>query len=367
MIKSITLKNFFSFEEQTVRLNPKVNLLVGINGSGKSNFIKAFELLRFGINEGSVKSLINGKWKGIGKVKNFSAIDKEPIILELLTENVLADNNDKKILYRIKINDSNHAEENLSIIDGEHQLKIGNHNPKDEGLLLEGLWTLKSTEIKEFKHVIKEVLVYEDIDLEKAITYNDISDEENYNKLRPTFDNLSGLLHKMSTDENTKEIFNEIQNKINDINVNLNDIEFRVNGHNQLRIQVKDIRKNLMLDLNSISDGTLKFIVLMSIFYNPNRGNIICIEEPENNLHPDMINTIAKGIKHASQTSQMIVSTHSPFLLNAFELEDILVFENDEKNNTIVKELSQDNFGEWAEDYTVGSLWLNGLIGGKRW
>ena len=79
MIKSITLKNFFSFEEQTVRLNPKVNLLVGINGSGKSNFIKAFELLRFGINEGTMQNLINGHW-GSKRIWNLGDLKKEKLI-----------------------------------------------------------------------------------------------------------------------------------------------------------------------------------------------------------------------------------------------------------------------------------------------
>lgn len=107
--------------------------------------------------------------------------------------------------------------------------------------------------------------------------------------------------------------------------------------------------------------------MLLAILLNPERGNIICLDEPEIGLHPDMISGVAKLIKQAAaEGTQIFVATHSPMLLNAFELEDIIVFEKDKDNKTIIKRPSSDDF-EADETRLPGFLWLSGRIGGTRW
>ena len=73
-----------------------------------------------------------------------------------------------------------------------------------------------------------------------------------------------------------------------------------------------------------ISDGTLRFLLLESIFYNPLRGLFVAIDDPERGLHPDMIRSVAEMIKYSTRQTQVIIATHSPHLLNLFELEDFL-------------------------------------------
>jgi len=80
-----------------------------------------------------------------------------------------------------------------------------------------------------------------------------------------------------------------------------------------------------------------------------------------------MIRSVAKMIKSASIASQIIVATHSALLLNAFELEDILVFEKNDRNETQIMRYSEDDFKYRTGDFLPGQLWLNGEIGGKRW
>jgi len=374
MIKSITLKNFFSFEEQTVRLNPKVNLLVGINGSGKSNFIKAFELLRFGINEGTMQDLITSHW-GNKRIWNLGDIKQEkPIEFEFSIdkENFL---NGKKeledLLYGLEIKDSCYFEEKLKIsgevIQTRQGVRVTGQSTNDN--LLDDSWVISDRNIGKFKNLIKQIEIYENIDISKqgAQQPNKLENRENYNRLSPLFNNLAGLLNTMSIKPETEEAFDKIYQSINNIHTYLEGVHFGLNGNKELYIQIKNLPQNLMMGLENVSSGTIKFLVLMSILYNPNRGNIVCIEEPEDDLHPDMINAVAEGIKHAAETSQMVISTHSPFLLNAFKLEDILVFKNDKNNNTVVTELSQKDFGEWKHSFTAGQAWLNGLIGGTRW
>ena len=121
------------------------------------------------------------------------------------------------------------------------------------------------------------------------------------------------------------------------------------------------------IDALHISDGTLKFMLLMSIFYNPERGLLVGIDEPESCLHPDMIRSVAKMMKSAARSSQIIVATHSPLLLNSFELDDILVFEKNDNNETTINRYSEADFEEREGELLPGQMWLNGDIGGKRW
>lgn len=117
-----------------------------------------------------------------------------------------------------------------------------------------------------------------------------------------------------------------------------------------------------------ISDGTLRFLLLLAIFYNPERGKLVFIDEPEIGLHPDMINSIAKGIKYAAANgTQMIINTHSPLLLNSFDVDDVFIYEKDRDNETTVHVNGDDDFPEVDEGVTVGQLWMMGKLGGTRW
>ncbi len=371
MIKSITLKNFFSFEEQTVRLNPKVNLLVGINGSGKSNFIKAFELLRFGINEGTVHTKIND-WGGMGKVRNFANREAEKIGLELvLNSKAYAKETGEDLQYELsttKGGDLYVWMEKVSKGENEKIEVVREKALLSGSQLLDIEWVTGNHEMEMFENFLRQIVIYETIDTtENGVKKtNKAKRNGEVERLSQDFKNLADLLHSMSKSPKRRAAFEEIEKVVNRVNINFKGIRFKItNGF--LEMLVEDVANKWLIGVENLSDGTLKFITLMSVLYNPNRGNIVCLEEPEDGLHPDMINMLAEGIKHASQTSQIIVSTHSPFLLNSFELEDVLVFENKKNNNTIVTELSQKDFGEWKYDFTVGQAWLNGLIGGTRW
>ena len=94
---------------------------------------------------------------------------------------------------------------------------------------------------------------------------------------------------------------------------------------------------------------------------------MVCLDEPEMGLHPDMIFSVANFIKRAAKESQIILATHSPLLLNDFDIEDLLIFEKNNDNQTIIVEKTEEDIEQWVNKFTVGQLWMKGLIGGKRW
>ncbi len=119
-------------------------------------------------------------------------------------------------------------------------------------------------------------------------------------------------------------------------------------------------------DAASLSDGTLRFIVLAALFLQPKelRPSLILVDEPELGLHPYAIQLLASMIKQAATDSQVIVSTQSPTLLDHFEPEDVLVADR-VGHATEIHRLERGHLQEWLADYSLGQLWEKNELGGR--
>jgi predicted ATPase len=119
----------------------------------------------------------------------------------------------------------------------------------------------------------------------------------------------------------------------------------------------------------SLSDGTLKLLCLLAVLVDPNPPPLVCIEEPEVGLHPDAIREIAGLLTDASARTQLIITTHSPTLIDALsdQPEAVVICERDFDRFTQFRRLDRSKLEEWLERYTLGELWQKGEIGGNRW
>lgn len=117
-----------------------------------------------------------------------------------------------------------------------------------------------------------------------------------------------------------------------------------------------------------LSDGTLRYLCLLTILCHPEPPPLVCIEEPELGLHPDILPTIAELLIDASQRTQLVVTTHSDTLISALSEvpESVLVCERDQKG-THLRRLKQEPLSDWLDRYTLGEVWRMGEIGGVRW
>jgi predicted ATPase len=115
-----------------------------------------------------------------------------------------------------------------------------------------------------------------------------------------------------------------------------------------------------------LSDGTLRFLALLAILLNPQSATLICIEEPELGLHPDAMSLLADLLTEASEKTQLIVTTHSDVLVSALteHVESVLVCEYLE-NGTTLQRLETDKLKFWLEKYRLGEVWRLGKIGGN--
>ena len=126
---------------------------------------------------------------------------------------------------------------------------------------------------------------------------------------------------------------------------------------------------NVPIPASKLSDGTIRFISLLTILLNPNPPSLICIEEPELGIHPDAISIIAELLKDASRKTQLIITTHSDYLVDQFTdiPESVLIFDKDKNAGTTIKRLNKEELSLWLEDYKLGQAWLSGAFGGTRW
>ena len=117
---------------------------------------------------------------------------------------------------------------------------------------------------------------------------------------------------------------------------------------------------------SSLSDGSLRFIVLATLFLQPEslRPSLILVDEPELGLHPFAITLLAAMIQQAAANTQVILSTQSPQLLDHFAPEDVLVAERI-AGGTQLTRLDSNRLAEWLEDYSLGQLWEKNEIGGR--
>ncbi|WP_204106024.1 MULTISPECIES: AAA family ATPase [Spirulina sp. CCY15215] len=405
MISKVTLENFFSFRHSTIiELNSDVNILLGINGSGKSNFLKAIQLLYESIIGNGLEKIFLKNWSGFDTVANFGEdgkdyiklsfeFDKEAIAKATNQEGFKFPNNPiyemtiyksglssyylQEKLYSISTSanknnfmfmDMNNAR---GIISTREEEKVGIQSYPQESKQM----TFKSTEpiLKQIsdperfyplftlQRALEETSVYYYFDTTFPSPIRQPSSYGTETKLLPDGQNLMTILNHIKNNHSLD--YDRIEESIGKINPHFKDISFNFIGSKlYLSLREQHLRKSVSVE--HISEGTLSYLLLLSILFNPERGNLICIDEPETSLHPDMINTIANAIKQASKETQLIITTHSPLLLNLFDAENIVVFEKNDRNETEVNTKFQEEFDE---KLLVGQAWLQGLIGGKRW
>ncbi len=126
--------------------------------------------------------------------------------------------------------------------------------------------------------------------------------------------------------------------------------------------------KDIPYSSSRLSDGTLRYLVLLAILLDPDPPPLICIEEPELGLHPDLISNITKLLIEASSRTQLIITTHSELLIDGLSKtpESVVVCEKI-NGETVLTRLEPERLKIWLDKYRLGEVWLRGELGGVRW
>jgi predicted ATPase len=181
-------------------------------------------------------------------------------------------------------------------------------------------------------------------------------------RLREDFANLGLVLNRMRRNPLLK---NTPIEHLRDIYEGVDDFDVSVEGGT---VQVFFAEGRYTIPATRLSDGSLRYLCLLAILCDPAPPPLICIEEPELGLHPDILPKIADLLVQASARTQLIVTTHSDVLIDALteRPEAVLVCEK-HAGQTEVRRLSTDELSAWLTKYRLGELWMRGELGGTRW
>jgi predicted ATPase len=117
-----------------------------------------------------------------------------------------------------------------------------------------------------------------------------------------------------------------------------------------------------------LSDGTLRYLALLAVLLHPQPPALLCIEEPELGLHPDILPHLAELLREASGRTQLVVTTQSDIIVDALtETPEVILVCEKHEGATQLRRLDSEQLLPWLEKYRLGDLWTRGEIGGTRW
>lgn len=393
MIKSVRLVNFFSFGECTIELEPDLNVLVGINGSGKSNLLRAFQLLKAGIS-GRLQEQI-AQWGGTHSIQQKNLV--RPVIhlqVELsftLSSSTLGpweDGYEGDIIYQIILLNSANVfivDEVVCRPDGKKYFDSLGGNAFASASAVMEIESSTRRKLGDGKELVLPTLTFSGGfgalssirlglgSLEIYKTFNTIEDSPmrtavratGVDKLLPNGDNVFQVLN--ITGLVSAPNYDAIETGLHDVNEQFQRFRMNVYGQGSVEFYLQERGLNTPIHAAQVSDGTLCYLCLLVALYQPERGSVVIFDEPERNLHPDMLLELGKQLEKASEKSQIILTTHAPSLLNQFPLRAVRVFEKDENNQTQVRQFTEDDFAGWYESFVPGQMWRDGALGGNRY
>ncbi|NOT63147.1 MAG: AAA family ATPase [Acidobacteria bacterium] len=379
LIREITLRNILSFGPQTEPIPLRgLNVLIGPNGSGKSNLIEAIALLRAAKGDlsqvtrrgGGVREWI---WKGNPEgTASIEAVIDHPI--SPIRHSLAFNANEPFALQDERIEDEAAPHETFYYRYQNGAPVIAPHGNGVTPLAPESLERYRSilTQRQDPDHypVFAQLLnAYEKIRIYREWTlgtktvfrHPQPADMRNH-WLEEDCSNLGLVLNRLRRDPQTKLA---LLDALKELYHGITDFDLIVEGGT---VQVFLTEGDFTIPATRLSDGTLRYLCLLAILCDPNPPPLICLEEPELGIHPDILHKIAELLIIASQRTQLIVTTHSDYLVDAMNErpEVIVVFEKYE-GQTEMKRLDEQEMAVWLETYRLGELWTSGQLGGVRW
>ncbi len=359
-LERIEIKGFKSIREMDLQLGP-LNVLIGANGSGKTNFISAFELLN-SIVESDLQLFV-GQSVGVDGLLYFGqkVTDKMSIHLDFGVNG-----------YKAELVPS--AQDTLIFADERCWYHGKGHNtPFDVWL---GRGGHKETQLHEkakeqsgrvARHVLRRLKSYQIYHFHDTSTSARVKQPGHIDdnaELRPDASNLAAFLYLLQ--ETQREYYDRIVKTIRLAAPFFDDFRLRPAPRNPdtIKLEWREKGSDAYFNAHSLSDGTLRFICLTTLLLQPTLPSTILIDEPELGLHPYAITLLASMLQSAANKAQVIASTQSVSLVNQFGPEDIVVVDR-EGGESKFKHLEMQEIESWLEDYGLGDLWEKNILGGR--
>ncbi|MBN3132247.1 AAA family ATPase [Pectobacterium brasiliense] len=355
-----------------------LNVLIGANGAGKSNFIGFFRLIATLLD--LRLQLLISKSGGPDALLHFGRKKTEVLKCELYFGNngykfALEPTNDNRMMFqketlRWEMNNDEKTPRSGTIVTSEQDNRSGHFESvagDDRSHYFDPLNEDDHSRIEKYTlPAMRRWRVYHFHDTSESAKVKQIHRINDNDYLREDGANLAAFLFRLQ--KNHTAHYQRIVKTIQMVAPFFGDFYLRPTPDNSDSIQLEWIEKDqdIPFKAHELSDGTLRFILLATVLLQPETymPSAIIIDEPELGLHPYAINVLAALIRSASEQHQLIVSTQSVELVNEFEAEDLIVVDKHLGASTF-KRLDQDSLQEWLEDYSLGELWKKNILGGR--
>ncbi|MCR4811644.1 MAG: AAA family ATPase [Bacteroidales bacterium] len=363
MIKKVRIQNFKSIRQASVPLDA-LNVLIGSNGVGKSNFISFFELTkslfhqRFGaytMDRGGMDNLLHKGRKVSEQISGLLDFDNR---------------NAFEFVLRPKPSGSGYIAQTADYFNfrGDTTMSYHNWHKKvwdtnvDESALIENpAWRAGY-----IKYFLDSFTVYHFHDTSASSPMRGLCQIGDNEYLRESGSNLAAYLYSLS--QTDRKAFDLIEATVRSIAPYFKRFDLKPDRNltGQISLEWQENDSDMYLNGYSFSDGTIRFMALATLLLQSKLPQVIIIDEPELGLHPAAINKFAAMVKRAALSCQVILSTQSANLVNCFEPEDIIVVDRAD-GQTVFRRLDSESLSVWLDDYdySMSDVWEKNLIGGQ--
>jgi len=342
-----------------------INVIIGPNGSGKSNFIGVFSFLNE-IREGHLNDYVR-KAGGAEQLLLFgSKVTGEIRILVSFCQEV----NQYELTLKPTADDSLYPAEEWAYFWDKayypggpyHESLISRENGREAGI--------SDPRLKKTARWVQDRLgkwrLYHVHDTSTTSPLRKTAKLNDNRFLRPDGSNLPAFLYLLQQKHPTA--YSLIRRTVQRVAPFFDDFQLNPDPLNEeaIRLAWKHKNSDQYFGVYSLSDGTLRFIALATLFLQPDtfRPSVILVDEPELGLHPYAITMLASLVKQASRETQVILSTQSPLLLDHFQPEDVLVADRVEGGTQFTR-LDSSKLETWLKNYSLGQLWEKNELGGR--
>jgi predicted ATPase len=410
MITSVSIEGFKSFGSpaKPVELGP-LNFIVGANASGKTNFVSALKFLHLAMTEGLEKTVARPEFDGLWGIRNYMVFSKKnstrrgskPLAISIrikgpFPEQPISDTRTfhvESASYRLEIGfddktsrpfvaaekfeaqirtptaghatySLNRSEKSLEIRDPlnserpEHSAQVPASvrtrlSVEEWSFGLPALWFHQWVSHWRFFGIIPNVA-------------RAVARESSQVELGPEGENLAAILHLIEK-QNGQSCLPAILSGVRGAVPDVQRIKtLRLESGDQWTFQVVEKRIRA-LSPAAVSDGTIRLLTLMVVLcWSSKNSSLLVIEEPENNLHPHLCEQLVATFRAVSEERQIIATTHSPGFLDYLELKELLLCERDAKTHftVLVPAGNKENVDVFRRRFSLGELWVQGMLGG---
>lgn len=357
-LERISLAGYKSIRElKKFDLERGLNVLIGANGSGKTNFIRFFELLGHMMdpNKG-LQNYVSGRGRADAFLFRGMKVTPE------FTAHLKFGLNEYAFTLRAADDRSLFFAREVAPFQGPYYGEIT--NDQGSGHLESALVrkTGLSASEKWVVETIRNWRVYHFHDTSPSAPVMGLCNLIDSDVLHGNAANLAAFLMRMASSHPGH--FAQIEETVRQVAPFFGSFVLKEVAAGQTQLLWKDRYSDLLYYPHQLSDGTLRYICLAAVLLQPNPAFTLIIDEPELGLHPFAIKLLASLLHEASQRAQLIVSTQSSLLLDELTPEQVIVV-NQADGETVLERQDPDKLAEWLQEYTLGQLWEKNELGGQ--